>query len=122
MKIGCNWSPQLEKILTLDKDLVDYIKIGYWGSQKDNLSYIRSLKPILVHGLGFSEHAGMLNADQVDFSLANRILCECNSPHYGFHLSIEKSMSLAIWRMRTSITTCHARSRFLSKTLLFRCF
>ncbi len=52
---------------------------------------MRSMKPLLLHGLGYFEHTGMKNIEMIDFNFANNLLKNCNSPHYGLHLSIKNS-------------------------------
>ncbi|MCL2255118.1 MAG: DUF692 family protein [Lachnospiraceae bacterium] len=87
-KIGCNWSLELFDLITNQQVSVDYIKTGAFGAFDEYFQTMRSLKPILLHGLSHYETAGMKNSGIVDFDRANRLLAECGSPHYGLHLAI----------------------------------
>ncbi|MCM1989347.1 DUF692 family multinuclear iron-containing protein [Oceanirhabdus seepicola] len=91
MKIGCNWSTALKFLLEKDVVKVDYIKSGAYGTFNEQFLTMRLMRPILLHGLGYFEHTGMKNIEIIDFNLANRLLKNCNSPHYGLHLSIKNS-------------------------------
>jgi len=87
-KIGCNWSEALFDLVTTKQVNIDYIKTGAFGEFDKYFDTMRSLRPVLLHGLGHYERAGMKNIDIVDFKRANRLIAECGSPHYGLHLAI----------------------------------
>lgn len=89
MKIGCNWSKALQTLLEKKAIKIDYIKSGLFGNFNEEFEIMRSLNPILVHGLGYSENSGMSDIGVIDFKLARNIIGECGSPHYGFHLGIK---------------------------------
>lgn len=89
MRIGCNWSNALQFLLENDDVKIDYIKSVAYGDFKEQLSTMRSFRPVLIHGLGYFEHAGMKNIEIVDFNFANSIIKKCGSPHYGLHLAIQ---------------------------------
>lgn len=91
MYIGCNWSKALKFILEKDATKLDYIKSGAYGTFNEQFSTMRSIRPILLHGLGYFEHTGMKDIEMVDFNFANSLIKKCNSPHYGLHLSIKNS-------------------------------
>lgn len=91
MYIGCNWSKALKFLIEKDVIKIDYIKSGAWGSFNEQFSMIRSMRPILLHGLGYSEDIGMKNIEIIDFNFVNKLIKNCNSPHYGFHLAIKSS-------------------------------
>jgi len=91
MKIGCNWSTALKFLLEKDAVKVDYIKSGAYGTFNERFSSMRSMRQILLHGLGYFEHTGMKNIEIIDFNRANMLIKNCNSPHYGLHLSIKNS-------------------------------
>lgn len=91
MYIGCNWSKALEILLERDAVKVDYIKSGAYGKFNEEFLKMRSLRPILLHGLGYFECTGMNNIEVVDFDLANKQIKDCNSPHYGLHLTLKNS-------------------------------
>lgn len=91
MYIGCNWSNALKFLIEKDAIKIDYIKSGAWGEFNEQFSTMRSMRPILLHGLGYSEDTGMKNIEIIDFNLANTLIKNCNSPHYGFHLAIKNS-------------------------------
>lgn len=91
MYIGCNWSKALKFLIEKDAIKIDYIKSGAWGEFNEQFSTMRSMRPILLHGLGYSEDTGMKNIEIIDFNLANNLIKNCNSPHYGFHLAIKNS-------------------------------
>lgn len=91
MYIGCNWSRALKYLLKKDAVKIDYIKSGAYGLFDEEFSTMSSLRPILLHGLGYFEHTGMKNIEIVDFNRANDLIEKCKSPHYGVHLSIKNS-------------------------------
>jgi len=91
MFIGCNWSKSLKFLIEKDGVKIDYIKSGAYGTFNEQFLTMRSMRPILLHGLGYFEHTGMKNIDMIDFNYANNLIKNCNSPHYGLHLSIENS-------------------------------
>lgn len=91
MYIGCNWSKALKFLLEKDAVKIDYIKSGAFGTFNEEFLTMRSMRPILLHGLGYFEDAGMKNIEIIDFHLANKLIKDCNSPHYGIHLSIKNS-------------------------------
>ena len=95
MKIGCNWSAALGD-LVLDKRVnIDYIKAGAFGEFENQFETMRSLKPVLLHGLGHFESTGMADISIVDFNRANALIKTCSSPHYGTHLDIKNEDMLA---------------------------
>jgi uncharacterized protein len=91
MYIGCNWSKALNFLLEREEVKIDYIKFGAYGNFDKLFPTMRSMRPILLHGLGYLEHTGMKNIGMIDFNLANHLIAECNSPHLGIHLSIKNS-------------------------------
>ncbi|OOM74235.1 DUF692 family multinuclear iron-containing protein [Clostridium sp. BL-8] len=91
MYIGCNWSKALEILIERDAVKVDYIKAGAYGTFNEQFAKMRSLRPILLHGLGNFECTGMNNIEIVDFDLANKLIKDCSSPHYGLHLTLKNS-------------------------------
>lgn len=88
IKLGCNWSMSLKKLLDEDVVRIDYIKTGVWGSFYDDLEAMLSHCSVLLHGLGYKGHTGMKNLDEVDFEKANELIEKCGSPHYGLHFGI----------------------------------
>lgn len=91
MYIGCNWSEALEILIERDTVKVDYIKAGAYGTFNEHFARMRSLRPILLHGLGNFECTGMNNIEIVNFDLANQLIKDCSSPHYGLHLTLKNS-------------------------------
>lgn len=91
MYIACNWSKALEILLEKNTIKLDYIKSGAYGNFNEDFEKMRSLRPILLHGLGYYECTGMNNIEIVDFDLANKLIKDCNSPHYGLHLTLKNS-------------------------------
>lgn len=91
MYIGCNWSKSLGILIERDAVKVDYIKAGAYGTFNEQFARMRSLCPILLHGLGNFECTGMNNIEIVDFDLANKLIKDCSSPHYGLHLTVKNS-------------------------------
>lgn len=90
-KIACNWSEILGMLLAGGEAHIDYIKMGVYGEFERQFGFVRSLKPILLHGLGCFEHSGMKDIGIVDFKRANSLLTHCGSVHYGLHLAIENA-------------------------------
>lgn len=91
MYFGCNWSKSLKSLLEKDTVKIDYIKSGAFGTFNEEFLTMRSMRPILLHGLGHFEDTGMKNIEIIDFDLANKLIKNCNYPHYGLHLSIKNS-------------------------------
>jgi uncharacterized protein (UPF0276 family) len=91
MYFGCNWSKALKCLLEKDAVKIDYIKSGAFGPFNEEFLTMRSMRPILLHGLGHFEDTGMKNIEILDFDLVNKLIKNCNSPHYGLHLSIKNS-------------------------------
>ena len=85
MKIGCNWSEELFGLMLDERINIDYIKSFPGEIFERNFERMRSLKPILLHGLGYEVNIGMKNIHVVDFQQANALIKKCGSPHYGFH-------------------------------------
>lgn len=90
-KIGCNWSKNLSNLIQKKQVEIDYIKNGAFRDFEEQFETMRSLKPILLHGLGYDEHSGMRDIGMVDFQRANKLIKRCDSPHYGLHLSIKNA-------------------------------
>lgn len=88
MYIGCNWSKALKFLIEKNSIRIDYIKSFGYGNFKEDFKMMRSMRPILVHGLGYYENTGMNGIERIDFNFANSIIRKCNSPHYGIHLAI----------------------------------
>ena len=91
IELACNWSTALKNLIETQQIDVDYIKAGAYGTFENEFDTMRSLKPVLLHGLGYFEHTGMKNYNRVDFTRVNRLLMECGSPHYGLHMAIENA-------------------------------
>ncbi|MBZ9625931.1 hypothetical protein G9F71_024290 [Clostridium sp. FP2] len=72
MYIGCNWSKALKSLIEKDAVKIDYIKSGAWGTFNEEFSTMRSMKPLLLHGLGYFEHTGMKNIEMIDFKRENK--------------------------------------------------
>jgi len=70
---------------------VDYIKAGVYGGYADKLDAMRSVRPVLLHGMGYFERTGMKNIRDVDFERVNALLRDYGSPHFGLHLAITNS-------------------------------
>ncbi len=90
IKLACNWSQPLKELLDENAVRLDYIKTGVYGSFYEDFETMRSLRPILIHGLGYLDHTGMKNLDEVDFEKANEWIAKCDSPHYGLHYGMKK--------------------------------
>jgi uncharacterized protein len=114
MLIGCNWSNALELLIQNNIQQVDYIKTGAYSTFEKQLDKMRSICPILLHGLGYSERIGMSDINTVDFIRANRLLTECGSPHLGVHLAIRNS------DMNPGMTEEDVYHILFDQTLLFK--
>lgn len=88
MDIGCNWSKALRILIEKDLVKVDYIKSFGYGNFNSDFKIMRSMRSILVHGLGYFENTGMNEIEKINFISANSIIEKCDSPHYGLHLAI----------------------------------
>ncbi|MFL0248944.1 DUF692 family multinuclear iron-containing protein [Clostridium neuense] len=91
MYIGCNWSKALKSLLENNAVKVDYVKSGAFGNFDKEFETMRSMRPVLLHGLGYFENTGMKNIEVIDFNRANKLIKKCNSPHYGVHLAIRNA-------------------------------
>lgn len=87
MKLGCNYSVELIELITKQKIKVDYIKLGLFDMYKEGFHISRSLCPVLLHGVGLNEHAGMKSTDKINWEEINDAIRLFKSPHIGFHLS-----------------------------------
>jgi uncharacterized protein (UPF0276 family) len=90
MKIGCNYSKQLLELIEEDEVSIDYIKIGDFGPFKQSIDEAFLIKPLLIHGFGFYEHAGMKMNIDIDWDIMNERLIKYESPHLGLHFSLYK--------------------------------
>lgn len=86
MLLACNYSKELVELLNEGAVEIDYIKLGLFHIYKDVLEEARSLKPVLLHGLGYNERTGMKNIEDVDWKYVNNSISKFQSPHYGIHL------------------------------------
>ncbi len=87
MLLGCNYSKELIELLQENIVDVDYIKLGLYDIYNEALEVSLSLRPVLLHGLGFNERATMKNIKDVDWKYVNDSIKKFKSPHYGFHLA-----------------------------------
>lgn len=113
-KIGCNWSAALGALLAEGRADLDYVKYGVYPDYDEKFARIRPMKPILLHGLGCFDHAGMRSPERVDFEAANARIAACGSPHYGLHLAIQNA------DMDAGMTEGDVRERLLSGVRTFR--
>ena len=89
--LGCNWSRELIQLIQEENMPVDYIKAGAYGLFEAELQNMAAMRPVLLHGLGYFERAGMRDPNIVDFTRANQLIKSCRSPHFGIHLSIRNA-------------------------------
>ena len=87
-KLACNYSEALMGLINNGRTEIDFIKTGAYGAYEEKIPKMRAVKPVLLHGMGYDERAGMTDAGVVDFNRVNRLLKYCGSIHYGFHLAI----------------------------------
>lgn len=87
MLLACNYSDELIELLKEDIVNVDYIKLGLFEMYKDVWEKALSIKPILLHGLGFNERASMKNINDVNWEYVNSSIYKYKSPHYAIHLA-----------------------------------
>ncbi len=88
MKLACNWSFELKKLLDNNLIDIDYVKVGNFRKSENEIDVLKIRKSILLHGLGYNECTGMKHIEVVDFEQVNRLLAFCNSPHLGIHSAI----------------------------------
>ena len=91
IKIACNYSAELAELIKNKTVDINFIKAGLYGDYVNKLDVMRSMKPVLLHGMGYNERAGMKNIDEVDFNRINKYLRDYGSPHLGLHLAIANS-------------------------------
>lgn len=113
-RIGCNWSEALGALLIEGIVDVDFVKYGVYPDYDEKFARIRPMKPILLHGLGCFDHAGMRSPEAVDFTAANVRIAACGSPHYGLHLAIKNA------DMDPGMTDADVRARLLSGIRTFK--
>ena len=119
-KVGCNWSEALAALLIDKRVCIDYIKAGAFGEFGNQFDQIRSLKPILMHGLCYNERTGMQNIECVDFQRANLLIARCGSPHYGLHLAISTGICPPTWGTKKYTIICARKYRNSKRTCPFR--
>jgi uncharacterized protein len=88
MKIACNYSPELMKLMDSGDADVDFFKAKACGLMEKELVALRKIRPVLLHGLGNDERTGMPGFEAYDYTRANRLLEQCGSPHLAIHLCI----------------------------------
>jgi uncharacterized protein len=88
MKLACNYSPELMTLIVQGCAPVDYIKAGAYGLFLPEMSSMHSARPLLLHGLGNHERAGMPDYALLDYNGMNRLLSRYDSPHLAIHLAI----------------------------------
>lgn len=76
MLFACNYSDELAELLKEGIVHVDYIKLGLFELYKGVLEKAISIKPVLLHGLGFNERASMKNINEVNWEYANKTNAE----------------------------------------------
>ncbi len=113
-EIACNWSNALSILLAEGRVDVDYVKYGVYPDYDKQFARIRPMKPLLLHGLGCFDHAGMRNPADVDFAAANARIAACGSPHYGLHMAIQHA------DMDAGMTEAEVRERLLGGIQMFR--
>jgi len=117
VKIACNWSASLADLILNKRINIDYIKAGAYGDFEKQFTAIRSLKPVLLHGLGYYERTGMENINMIDFQRANKLIRDCASPHLGVHLAIKYSDMRSSMNSEYIYTRMSEHIQFLKKNL-----
>lgn len=88
MLLACNYSPELMGLLSRGEVYVDFIKAGAFGLFLPELDNMRVWRPVLLHGMGSHERAGMPDYATLDFSRMNRLIKAYGSPHLAIHMGI----------------------------------
>lgn len=85
MKLVCNYSSQLIELL--DEKVVDVnlIKLGLFDMYKGCFEISELYRPLMIHGIGYGERAGMKDIEQIDWNEVNKIVNGYNVPHIGYH-------------------------------------
>jgi len=91
IKLACNYSERLIELIDDNDVRADYIKAGVYGEFIGKLDKMRSYGPVLLHGMGYHERAGMKDLNDIDFNSINKYLADYGSPHLGLHLAIRNS-------------------------------
>lgn len=86
MFLACNYSDELIELLNEGSVDIDYIKLGIMSMYDNVYEKALSLRPVLLHGLGFNEYASMKNTCEINWILANQYISKFKSPQTGFHL------------------------------------
>ncbi|MBI9015617.1 MAG: DUF692 family protein [Clostridiales bacterium] len=85
MKIGCNFSEELLDLLEENKVDVDYIKIPIDDLCIGHTDRVKSIRPIMVHYMGYRERTSMKDMETVDFEWINSKLNQLSSPMSAIH-------------------------------------
>ncbi len=114
MKLVCNYSKELIELLDENKVQIDMIKLGLFDVSKDCFEIAKSYKPLMIHGVGRAERAGMRDIKSIDWQKVNYELAKYNVPHLGYHF-ISYSHEYD-----TKPTKAMIRERMISNTKLLK--
>lgn len=85
-ELGCNYSPQLMKLLADGEVDVDWIKLSRLSTVEREIALCRPTKPLLLHTL---PHASMDTSRIGEWHGVNEQVERCSSPHIALHLAAQ---------------------------------
>jgi uncharacterized protein len=83
VQLGCNYSPELIKLLQSGRARVDWIKLSKKDTVWPEISIASPYCPLLLHTL---PHASKTDFETTDFDEINKQIEACKSPHIALHL------------------------------------
>ncbi|WP_169729992.1 DUF692 family multinuclear iron-containing protein [Thermicanus aegyptius] len=81
-QLGCNYSPQLLKLLNQGEVQVDWIKLSRWEVFDEEFQIVRPYRPILLHVL---PRASLATFEEWDWERVHQAIEACGSPHIALH-------------------------------------
>ena len=92
MKIACNYSPELMKLLDAGEVEIDYIKLALYPEFMGKFDPEKTDFPILVHGInpGSPERIGVWPPSDFDWEGLNKRFKKYKTPHLGVHLDMHQ--------------------------------
>lgn len=99
MYLACNYSKELKELIDTGEVNVDYVKIGFFEDYEENIADVKSIGPILIHGLGLDERTSKELSRKIEWEELNNKLAEFNLPHLGVHFAgLEQDFEVKICR------------------------
>lgn len=84
IELGCNYSPELMKLINDEQVKVDWIKLSKELRYEEQFRAVNSIKPILFHMVPRATSHKF--SEGWNYEKLNIAIEECQSPHVGIHL------------------------------------